>query len=154
MQTSSRKTDDRQAAEQLSGIAEKKRLSVLRQCNIKGGMLRSMMIGSKINEAIGDCFATRELLLLSTGKGGRLCETTDLGRASLKAGYTILCDTVFTRNEDNTNSSRNDPTQFEDMSKKVEYIGKERFAEYVTISEKSVTDLIASLKRKTKKSDK
>ena len=151
MQTNSRKTDDRQAAEQLSGIAEKKRLSVLRQCNVAGGMYRSKMTGSKINETIGDMIASGELKLLSTGKGGRLCETTDLGKQSLEEGFTVFCDTVFTRNEDNTNSSRNDPTQFEGMSKKVENIGKAKFVEYTTISEKSVLDLIASLKRKAKK---
>lgn len=162
MQTTLRKTDIRQATEQRTGNAEAKRLDILAQCNRSEGRCRKEMSGSKINEIIGDLIGTGELELLSFGKGGRLCRTTKRGKESLAAKRTILCDTVFVRNEDNTNASRNDATQFVAQSEKAtKTLGKVFNGDYdildaasakkLKITEASVKALIATLKPKSGK---
>lgn len=152
MQASLRKTDIRQTREQITGTAEGKRLDILAQCNVKAGRCRKDMSGSKINEAIGDLIGTGELELLSFGKGGRCCRTTAKGIASLKAKRTELCDTVFVRNEDNTNASRNDPLQFGELNLKAQPLAKKAFGnEYELLEKSHVERLIKSLKPKVKK---
>lgn len=158
MQVTLRKTDIRQATEQRTGNAEAKRLDVLSQCNLKEGRCRKEMKGSKINEVIGDMLATGELELLSFGKGGRCCRTTQLGKQSLANKQTVLCDTVFVRNEDNVGTSRNDPAQFVLNVKATDKLGKIYGGEYETLTEKtaskitqaSVKALIKTLKKQPK----
>ncbi len=99
MPTNLTKTDIRRRREETTGTAERKRLSVLKQCDVGTGRFRQDMTGSKINEAIRDLIEVDALELLSSGEGGRCCRTTDKGRQFLKEGQTCLANRGFVRDE-------------------------------------------------------